>query len=305
MSEAAEATVEATEAESPVESQAFDSEPEDMPNFNIYSDEAEVEAVAEENAPDQERPKDAKKEAWSAKIKKDRAQRKREIELKRREQEISAKEQAILSQDELRKQFINDPEKFLQDQGIDPIDFYSDWTTRLATGSNKPGEDLRISETERELKALREELKKRDQARAQERIEEKRQVQIDKFYSEIEGYMGTTDASNYPLTVEQCSAQDIAQGIAAYYQQTGVELSFKEAFEKVESGLREKENNIFNDPAVIAKFKKYHNLDASNNRGRRSQVTLSSNLQTQPTKTPAEDMTDDEIHEFWKGKLFT
>jgi len=72
----------------------------------------------------------------------------------------------------------------------------------------------------------------------------------------------------------------------------------------IEDGLVEKENTIFNDPSIIAKFKRYHGLDASN-KGRRSQVTLSNTLQTQPTKTPVEDMSDDEIHEFWKGKLFT
>tara|TARA_R110000764_G_scaffold158480_3_gene246273 strand:- start:234 stop:1148 length:915 start_codon:yes stop_codon:yes gene_type:complete len=304
MSEAA-AEAQVTEAPAPAAEDlgAPDSEAE-MPDFNIYSDDSEESQVETSEAKPE--AKEVKPDdGWSARVKKDRVQRKKEIELKRKEQELSEKEQHLSSKDEIRKAFISNPEEFLKSQGIDPIDFYSDWTSRLANGVNEVGSDLRISETERELKGLKEELQKRDELRANEENQRRQQREVGEYHSRIDTFMESDSAKGYPLTVQQCSSQDVAQGIAAYYQKTGVELGFKEAFEKIESGLRGKENDIFNDPKVIAKFKEYHGLDASNKKGKRSHLTLSSNLQTQPTKTPSDDMSDDEIYDFWKGKLFT
>ena len=304
MADAAETQV----AEEAAPAEVFDGEGE-MPNFNIYSAEEpeQEEAVEAKEEPAGEEAKEEPKKAdasWSSKIKKDRDQNKREIELKKREQEIANRESRIVGAEELRGRFIKDPEGFLKEQGIDPIDFYADWTNRLARGTNEVGSDLRLSENERELKELKEELKRRDNQRLREHADRQQEQEIQKFYSKIEDYMGSTDAEKYPLTTEQCTAQDIAQGIGAYYQQTGIELSFDEAFQKVEEGLRSKEDEIFNDPKVIAKFKKLHGLDASVKKGKRSHLTLSNSLEAQPTKTPTEDMTDEEIHDYWKGKLF-
>jgi len=304
MSEAAE-TVEVAEAPAQTGENGFDGPSEEMPNFSIYSDKPGEEVAPGASAEEPVEEKKEVSESWSAKIRKDRVQRQKEIELKKKEHEISEREQQLLSKEDVRKAFVSNPEEFLKAQGIDPIDFYSDWTSRLANGVNEVGSDLRISETERELRTLKEELQRRDQERAQERVQREQQKEIGEYYSKIDTFMESDTAKEYPLTVQQCSTQDVAQGIAAYYQKTGVELGFKEAFEKIEKGLKDKENNIFNDPKVIAKFKEYHGLDASNSKGKRSRLTLSNNLQTQPTKTPAEDMSDDEIYDFWKGKLFT
>tara|TARA_Y100000310_G_scaffold320041_1_gene376030 strand:- start:14 stop:904 length:891 start_codon:yes stop_codon:yes gene_type:complete len=296
MSDAAEETT----AEAPENEHVpgVDPDPE-MPDFNIYGDDAEKPAVAEANKEEPEK----KDESWSSKVKKDRQQRKKEIEFKRREQEIAVKEAGLISSDQLRAQFLKNPEAFLEKQGIDPMEFFSDWTNRISTGVNEPSDGTRLSQTERQVQELREELQKRDQERVQRSNAAQQQAAIKEYYSKIDTFMKATE--DYPLTKEQCSAEDIGQGIAAYHQRTGVELSFPEAAKMIEDGLVEKENNIFNDPAIIAKFKKYHGLDASNTRGKRSQITLSNTLQTQPTKTPAEEMTDEEIHDFWKGKLFT
>ena len=306
MSDAAQETVtEASAEEAPQDEYVpgLDPDPE-LPDFNLFGEDVEEAAPVEarEESGDEEPRID---ESWSSKVRKDRDQRKREIELKKREQFISRQENQLVSNDELRKSFLANPEAFLEAQGIDPIDFYADWTSRLASGSNEMGSDLRISETERELASLKDELKKRDGQQLRQQAEARQQGEINKYYAKIDTFMKSEDAGKFPLTVDQCSPEDIAQGIGAYYQQTGVELNFNEAFEKLENGLMKREKDIFNDPDVIAKFKKYHGLEASNTRGRRSQVTLSNTLQTQPTKTPAEDMTDDEVYEFWKGKLFT
>ena len=276
----------------------LDPDPE-LPDFNLFGDDIEEPATTEEKKEEPEK----KDESWSAKVKKDRQQRKKEIEFKRREQELAVKEAGLKSSEELREKFVKDPEGFLEKQGIDPMEFFSDWTNRIATGVNEPSDGTRLSQTERQVQELRDELRQRDQERAQRANAAQQQAAIKEYYSKIDTFMKATE--DYPLTKEQCSAEDIGQGIAAYHQRTGVELSFPEAAKMIEDGLAEKENNIFNDPAIIAKFKKYHGLDASNTKGKRSQVTLSNTLQTQPTKTPVEDMSDDEIYEFWKGKLFT
>ena len=304
MSEAAEAVSESSEAAEAPQAEFSDPAEQEMPSFNIYEEaESEPQSAEGDSVSEESVKEEAEKESWSAKIKRDRAQRKKEIELKKKEQELSQKEIGLSSAQQMRDAFIKNPEEFLQNQGIDPMEFFADWTNRISTGINEPTENTRLSSTERQVKELQEELQRRDRERLEKASAQQQQQAIEQYYSQIDNFVKSTD--DYPLTKEQCSSQDIAQGIAAYYQKTGVELGFDEACKMIEDGLVEKENNIFNDPSIIAKFKKYHNLDASNNKGRRSQVTLSSNLQTQPTKTPAEDMTDDEIHEFWKGKLFT
>jgi len=299
MSEAAPEAVSETTSEA-VESDYIPgiSEDPELPDFNLFGDDIEEPAVVEEKKEEPQK----KQDTWSSKVKKDRQQRKKEIELKRREQEIASKEVVASSSDELRDKFLKNPEEFLTSQGIDPMEFFSDWTNRISTGINAPSDETRLSQTEQQVKQLREELQKRDRELVDSATAKQQEEAIKEYYSKVDDFMRSTE--DYPLTKEQCSAEDIAQGIAAYHQKTGIELSFPEAAKMIEDGLVEKENTIFNDPSIIAKFKRYHGLDASN-KGRRSQVTLSNTLQTQPTKTPAEDMSDDEIHEFWKGKLFT
>jgi hypothetical protein len=233
-----------------------DPDPE-MPDFDLFGGDVEESVVTTEEATEEAKEEKPKPDdGWSARVKKDRSQRKREIELKKREQELSQKERLVSNDQQLRDSFMSNPEKFLESQGVDPMEFFADWTNRISTGINSPDENTRLSSTERQVKELKQELIRRDQERLQNATAAQQQDAINGYYSQIDG-------------------------------------------------LGEKETNIFNDPAIIAKFKKYHGLDASNNRGRRSHLTLSNNLETQPTKTPAEDMTDDEIHEFWKGKLFT
>ena len=274
----------------------------ELPDFNIYEEEEAKEEVAKV-APGEDKKEDPKKDTWSARVKKDREHRRQDIEFKKREQNLIERESRAKQMEGSREQLLADPNGFLQAQGIDPLDFYSDWTDRIVSGKNEPSEKIRLSSTEKQIKDLREELARRDRASAESQEAEHRKNLLSDYHGKIDSFREETN--DYPLTKEQCTSQDVAEGIGAYYQRTGIELGFDEAFKMIEDGLREKEDNIFNDPAVIAKFRKYHGLDASNKKGKRSHLTLSNNLQTQPTKTPAEDMSDDEIHEFWKGKLFT
>ncbi len=301
MSDAAEPQEVASE-ESATEDMAGLVPDQDLPNFDIYSEDAE-EVQEQEGKEEASTGEDPKKDTWTAKIKKDREQRRRDIDFKKREQSLSQREAKLKGLESVREKLLEDPSGFLEAQGIDPLDFYSDWTDRIVSGKNEPSEKLRLSSTEKQLKELKQELIRRDRFRAEEQQEFQRNKVLRDYHDKIDSFKEGAD--DYPLTREQCTSADIAEGIGAYYQKTGIELGFDEAFKMIENGLREKEDEIFNDPTVIAKFKKHHGLDASNNKGRRSHLTLSSNLQAQPTKTPAEDMSEDEIYDFWKGKLFT
>ena len=102
------------EVDSQNESLGFDGETE-LPDFNIYDEESEEiakEGVFEEeksSAPEQkEKSKDG---SWGARIRKDRAQRKKEIEFKKREQFLAEKELQLksISQNsgDIRKNLLN------------------------------------------------------------------------------------------------------------------------------------------------------------------------------------------------------
>ena len=245
MSEAAESVVEAPAAPEATADVEVSSEevsydnvlPDNLPDFNIYSEEESEDSQVEtaEETP-QVKEKSDSGNTWSARVKKDRQLRSREIAHKRREQELVAREQKITEMENLRQSLLDDPNAFLKSQGIDPLDFYADWTNRIASGKNEPSPRMRLDSTEKELQALKAELAKRDeQSRAQFEQQEQNKV-IQQYYSEIDAFRES--AENYPLTKEQCSTEDIAQGIGAYYRETGIELSFDEAFTKIEEGLR-------------------------------------------------------------------
>ena len=274
---------------------------QELPDFSIYSEEAEPE---ESQIGTEEVKTEEKSDAsWSARVKKDRQLRQKDIAYKRKVQELTAREQRVQHLENAREHLMQDPNAFLKSQGIEPLDFYADWTNRIATGKNEASPRMRLDSTEKELRELKTELARRDQHNAESHAAQQQQQVVSQYYGEIDSFRET--ATDYPLTQEQCSTEDIAEGIGAYYKETGIELGFDEAFTKVEDGLRAKEAEVFNNPAIVAKFKEFHGIDASKRMGRRSRTTLSNNLETQPTKTPADEMSEEEIYDFWKGKLFT
>ena len=91
--------------------------------------------------------------------------------------------------------------------------------------------------------------------------------------------------------------------MVTHYQQTGQEISIEEAFEKIETGLRERESSFYKDPKIIQKLQRYNPEAFKTARG--PQATLSSRFQEQPTRTDPSDMSHDEIKDMFKGKLFT
>ena len=88
-----------------------------------------------------------------------------------------------------------------------------------------------------------------------------------------------------------------------HFKSTGEELTIEEAFEKIETGLRKREEDFYKDPKVIAKLQRYNPEAARTSRG--PQATLSARFKEQPTRTDPTDMSYEEIRDHWKGKLFT
>lgn len=312
MAEAAEAEVTSSSSEGPALTEAGEAqqasvvdsftEEAELPDFDIYTDEEPSEEPETKATDKSEEVKPKESGSWSARVRKDRQLRQKEIEFKRREQAIAGKESQVRAAQNMRQAILDDPSEFFKSQGIDPLDFYSDWTNRIATGSTEASPDLRLSTAEKELKDLKNELRRRDESQRKRVAEAHSDREVQEYYGKIDQFLDTT--SDFPLTKQQCSSSDVAQGIAAYYRETGVELGFKEACTMVEDGLRKQENDVFTNPAIIAKFKEFHGLDASK-KGKRAQLTLSNNLRAPPTRVPSEDMTEEEIYDFWKGKLFT
>ncbi|MBO68107.1 MAG: hypothetical protein CL398_07315 [Acidiferrobacteraceae bacterium] len=313
MSDAAAVVEEESEAseESQENLVEVSSEPEEMPDFKIFEkDEPEAETVeaepeAEEPAKKEESEPKKKDDTWSARVRKDRELRQREIDFKRREQELIGRESKVSQLEGARESILNDPNAFFKSVGLDPLKFYQDWSERLATGAESPSSELQLSSTQQELKELKEQLSRRDEVERANQLEAQRQQVIQAYDSKISEFQKDF-ADEFPLTAKRCSVEDIREGMVTYYQQTGVELGFREAFDTIEKGLEEEERKAFDDPLVIARFKKHHNLqEAENNSGAQASRTLSSSMRVPPTKKSPEDMTHDEIVAHYEGKLFT
>jgi hypothetical protein len=299
--EAAQVEPESAE-EAPVEV----SESEEDLDFNIFEESTELDygevaqAAAESETASAEKEPD---KSWTARVRKDREQRQQEIELKQKEQLLTDRETKVASMESARQALVDNPEEFVKGLGLDWMEVYTDWTQRMATGVTKPSEELVASSVQRELAELKAELAKRDQQQTAAQEDHRRATAIQAYYKEIEDFRASTN--NYPLTKEQCTTEDIAQGIAAYHQKTGIQLEFNDAFKMVEEGLQASEEQMFTDPAVIAKFNRYQNRGAENRPDRRPRLTLSNTLGAQPTKTALEDMSTEEVMDHYKGKLFT
>ena len=321
MADAAAVVDEVSEPE--ISEVATEASEEALPDFKIFGGEGEPEPATEaasepeegaaepppeEKAPEVEEEAKAPEgadDSWSSRVVKDREQRRREIELKRYEQSIQEREHRLSQMESARDNILKDPDGFFRSVGLAPVAFYQDWSERIATGKTAPSSELQLSSTQRELDELKARLAQQDQE-LQQRQASAQQTEALKGYDQAIGNYRDKHREIYPLTARQCSEQDIREGIVAYYQETGVELSLEEAFKTIEDGLKAEEDKIFSDPEVIARFKQHHNLEAADSKqGQTASKTLSSTMEVAPTKKSPEDMTHDEIISHYSGKLFT
>jgi hypothetical protein len=271
-------------------------EPEAPESFGLFSDEpSELAQVTPENPARQEVAEEKpKSKQFLDNLKRDREVRAQAIALKQKAQVLNDKERALQGLHNAKEQLENDPEEFLRSQGIDPQEYYRNWTERLI---GDPGQ----SEVKKELNQLKASLARKDQQQQHAQANAHREAAFSGLCKQVEQY--AVRSEGYPVIKETCTAKDIVNGMVTHYQQTGQEISIEEAFEKIETGLRERESSFYKDPKIIQKLQRYNPEAFKTARG--PQATLSSRFQEQPTRTDPSDMSHDEIKDMFKGKLFT
>jgi len=274
-------------------SEAQPSEPE---SFNIFSEEA---SPIQAGAPKEPGPPPKSKE-FLANLRRDKELRSKEIQMKQREQHLSQKEQQLGQLRNARQKLEENPEEFLRSQGIDPAEYYQKWTQRQIYGDQVPVEQ-QVGKTQKELDELKAELGRRDTAARQHAEDSRSKAAFGTLITEVEDF--ATGSEQYQLVKDACSAQDVVQGMVAYYRKTGENITIEEAFSKIEDGLRKREEEFYSSESAAQKFRQYNPGAGAGNRGR--SATMSSAWQQQPTRKDAEDLSYEEIREMYKGKLFT
>jgi hypothetical protein len=274
-------------------SEAQPSEPE---SFNIFSEEA---SPIQAEAPKEPGPPPKSKE-FLANLRRDKELRSKEIQMKQREQHLSQKEQQLGQLRNARQKLEENPEEFLRSQGIDPAEYYQKWTQRQIYGDQVPVEQ-QVGKTQKELDELKAELGRRDTAARQHAEDSRSKAAFGTLIAEVEDF--ATGSEQYQLVKDACSAQDVVQGMVAYYRKTGENITIEEAFSKIEDGLRKREEEFYSSESAAQKFRQYNPGAGAGNRGR--SATMSSAWQQQPTRKDAEDLSYEEIREMYKGKLFT
>ena len=269
-------------------------EPEMPESFNLFSEEdspvGESPIVEELPAP-QEQPKSKQ---FLENVRRDKAQREQSITLKQREQALSQKEKELSALNSIKEQLQGNPEEFFRSQGIDPSEYYRNWTQRLISGDGE-------SDVMREVQQLKAAMAQKDQLSHQKEAKSQQDAAFGGLCQQVEQY--AVKAEGYPIIKETCTAQDVVNGMLTHYKNTGEEISIEEAFEKIETGLRQREESFYKDPKIMEKLQRY-NPEAMRT-AKSPSATLSSRFQQQPTRTSPDEMSYEEIREMYKGKLFT
>jgi len=291
-------TEEAPQPEAPATSEEPVSS--ELPSFNIYEEGPPVAQSSSESV-EVEPPPDAD---WKQRLAKDRAVRKRELALKEKEQRFQRQMQHAQNYERSRKSLTADPIGFLEKQGVDTNNLYKTWTDKQINSGFAPSADERIDKANGRIKQLEEQLQKRERETQQKEKNAQRNGLINSFYGKIEDF--AVNNEGYDLVKERLTPADIADGMSAYFKETGKKLSLKDTFDKLEQGLKVEEKSFYSKPEQVAKFRKYTNGEAPpRRRAQGTQATMTSQMVEQPTRDSTREMSYDEIREHWKGKLFT
>ena len=266
-------------------------------SFNIFSDEPVQ--IADERPKEETSQKKSKQ--FLEKVRQDREARKQDIAFKQREAAIRAKEESLTSLMRSKNMLRDNPEEFLKSQGIDPMDYYRRWTEKMINDDGDVSIDTKVSDTQKELHALKLKMSQKEQAEKQAQMSAQQQQAYGTLIGEVESFAVSNEG--YETIKGSCTARDIVNGMISHYRATGEELTIEEAFEKIESGLREREESFYKDPKIMEKLQRYNPeaMKITKSPG----ATLSSRFQQQPTRTDPEEMSYEEVREMFKGKLFT
>lgn len=268
---------------------------EEIPqNFNIFSEEPAQ--IADARPEEEAAPKKSKQ--FLEKIRHDKNVRSQEIALKQRAMQIEAKERHVQALSNSRDMLEKDPDQFLRSQGIDPMEYYKNWTERMINDGNVSVES-QVSNTQKELEALKGQIQQKEMQERQQQAAGKQQAAYGQLIGEVENF--ATSSEGYETIKGSCTARDIVNGMITHFKATGEELTIEEAFEKIESGLRSREESFYKDPKIIEKLRTY-NPEALRT-ARSPQATLSARFKEQPTRTDSDDLSLDEIRK--RYPLFT
>ena len=283
----------APEASEPVAEPVSDPE-----SFNIFSEEASP-IVAPSAEPAQEKPKSKE---FLENLRRDKELRKREIGLKEQETSLRSKNEEVEKFQAAKRLMQENPSEFFKSQGLDPMGVYKDWTERMIQGEGAPPTtQQQIGKNAKEVAELKAEIARRDKAAAENAQKSHSNRAYQSLVGEVEKF--ATSSEGFEHIKESCSAQDVVNGMITYYRQTGEQLEIEEAFNKIEDGLRKREEEFYQDPKVLARLEKYY--PGATKRVKGSQATLSSRWREQTTRTESDDMSLDDVKEMYKGKLFT
>tara|TARA_R110001592_G_scaffold187671_2_gene432512 strand:- start:9689 stop:10561 length:873 start_codon:yes stop_codon:yes gene_type:complete len=287
------------EAQAPLPSGPEAVEPSAPESFNIFSEEQPETLVQPEAEQRPAEPESRKGEAFLAKMREDKARRQAEIQLKQREASLASRMAEIEAKAKHLDSIGTNPTEFLRSQGIDPLDFQR----KLANHAihNGPSKEEQIEQTQLELAKLKASLEEKEKQAQRSHQAEKNQAAVRQFVSSIGAY-GEANSEKYSLVKEQMNPGEIAEGMAAYYRQTGNQMSIEEAYEKLEAGLKKHEEGFYNNPRNREKFQRYSGAQRNVNG---PQATMSSGWNEQPTRKGSEGMTYEQIRELWKNKIFT
>ena len=282
--------------EAPAETPTEEVTPE---SFNIFSEGPSPVQQVETGQVAEEKPKKSKQ--FLENLKRDKELRQAAISLKQKQAQIAAKEEEVNALISAKENLRSNPEEFLRSQGIDPMQYYREWTERMINTDGQPSVESQLVSTQQEVDQLRNHIQTKEQKETEAAGNQQRMAAYNNLCSQVESY--ATSHDGYETIKESCTARDIVNGMVTHYKQTGEELTIEEAFEKIETGLREREESFYKDPKIVAKLQRYNPEAARTARG--PQATLSAKWKEQPTRTDPEDMSYEEIRDHWKGKLFT
>ena len=278
----------------------MDDQVEQVPeSYNIFSEEQgpvpsegnRAEPVAEQK----------KSKQFLENVRKDKQLRHQEISLKQRHEQISHREQELNALSQSQKHLRDNPNEFFKSQGIDPMEYYRTWTERLINTDGEPSLETQLQKTNHDLEQLRGKISNREEQEQQAAASSKQNAAYSSLCGQVEQYAVKSDG--YETIKETCTARDVVNGMVEHFKATGEELTIEEAFEKIETGLREREESFYRDPKIVAKLQRYNPSASRTARG--PQATLSAKWKEQPTRTDPNDMPYEEIRDYWKGKLFT
>ena len=268
-------------------------------SYNIFSEEQGPSLVEGDRAEPAAEQKKSKQ--FLENLKRDKQLRHQQIEVKQRQEAIAQKEHQLRSLIDGSNKFKENPEEYMRAQGLDPMKVYKEWTERILNTDGKPSVETQLEKNQRELLELKNKIQGKEQQEQQARHQASKTQAFNGLCRDVEDYATKNDG--YETIKDSCTARDIVSGMVQHYQKTGEELTIEEAFEKIETGLRQREESFYKDPKILAKLQRY-NPEASRT-ARGPQATLSARFKEQPTRTDPNDMPYEEIRDYWKGKLFT